>query len=705
MASEASVVSVLAPPGYGKTTLLAQWAERLGPRVAWVSCERSDNDPATLWVDILGALAQVAAVPASSSELVASIGGSVSAVPRIVSVLHELDGPVVVVLDHLEVLTDPQALVSIVELAHRLPVGWRLALASRGPGPSLARMRVEGKVTEIGPADLAMGTEEARELLRNAGARVSAAQARDLVERTEGWPAGLYLAALALGSGLAAPGFTFAGDDRFVDDYLHSELLDHLSPDDLQFLTRTSVLDRMCGPLCDALVGGTSSSAVLRRLEEQNLFVVPLDRRREWYRYHHLFRELLVGELRRGSPELVTDLHARAATWYEENGPAESAIDHAAAAGDGERVARIVLRAMQRAWADGRVETVRGWLELVEGRAIGPYAAAVFAHGALIFALLGRAREAERWVAFAESAPAEGLLPDGNTVAATVAYLSANLGRQGPRQMRADAERALAGLDPASPYRATMIHVQALSWLLEGDLDRAEELFTRAYDLAAGLRSPPLAGMVLAEQALVATSRGEQAEADALLKEAVAIVEEGRFGHYWTSALVFAAAARAALRRADMGEARQLVSRAAALRPLLTDALPVVSVQSLVTLAQAYLELIDPAGALAVLEQAEAIVRRRPHLGTLPGQLRRLRERVDQITRAAPVGTSSLTTAELRLLPLLPTHLSFPEIADHLHVSHHTVKSQVKSIYRKLGVSSRSEAVDLVVYRRLRAIT
>ena len=700
MASEEPVISVVAPPGYGKTTLLAQWAARLGPRVAWVSCERADNDPATLWVHVLAALGQVTTVPESSRALVAAMGGSVSAVPRIVGALGEVDAPVVLVVDHLEVVTDPQALVSIGELAHRLPAGWRLALASRAAGPSLARMRVEGKVIEIGPADLTMTPREARNLLRSAGADVSVAQAGDLVERTEGWPAGLYLAALALTSGMPAPGFSFAGDDRFVDDYLHSELLDHLSPSDLHFLTRTAVLDRMCGPLCDALVGGTSSTAVLRRLEEQNLFVVPLDRHREWYRYHHLFRELLQAELRRASPSLLAGLHARAATWYEQNGLPEAAIDHAAAAGDSEQVARIVLAVMQPVWADGRVETVRAWLELLAGRASGPYAAAVAAHGALIFALLGRAREAERWIALAESAPPDGILPDGSTVTATLGYLSANLCRQGLGQMRADAERALDGLSPTSPYRATMVHAQALSWFLESDLDRAEEHFTRAYDLAISFDSPPLAAMVLAEQALVAAARGEVTQGDTMLKQAVDIVDNARLGGYWTSALVFAAAAAAAVRRADSGEARQLVSRAAALRPLLTDALPVVSVQALLLLARAYLELTDPAGALAVLEQAEAIVRRRPDLGSLPGDLHRLRERVDQITRAKPVGTSSLTTAELRLLPLLPTHLSFPEIAEHLFVSTHTVKSQVKSIYRKLGVSSRSEAVALLADQR-----
>ena len=173
-------------------------------------------------------------------------------------------------------------------------------------------------------------------------------------------PAGLYLAALAIGSGFPTPGFAFSGDDRFVEDYLRSELLAHLSPTDLRFLVRTSILDRMCGPLCDALVGGTSSALTLRRLEEHNLLVVPLDHRGEWYRYHHLLRELLEAELRRTAPEVVGSLHERAATWYDAHGMAEEAIDHAAAAVDSARVARAVLDVMHRPDLGTRPDELHG---------------------------------------------------------------------------------------------------------------------------------------------------------------------------------------------------------------------------------------------------------------------------------------------------------------------------------------------------------
>jgi len=697
MNSQEPIISVIAPAGYGKTTLLSQWAERLGPRVAWVSCERSDNDPVALWTGILGALNRIEPVGADAAALLAGSGGGVDVVPRLVASIGTMRPPVTVVLDHVELITSRQCKSSITEFALRVPAGWRLALASRDAMPlPLSLLRVSRRIVEIGIDHLAMTSNEAAVLLRQAGAAVSAAETDELVMRTEGWPAGLYLAALAIRSGRPATGFSFTGDDRLVEDYLRSEFLARLSPAQSSFLVRTSILDRMSGSLCDAVIGYNGSARMLDELERRNLLVVPLDRRGEWYRYHHLLRDLLRADLRRSHPDLRSKLHSRAADWYEANGMAESAVDHADAAGETERVARLVLELMQPTWASGRVDTVRAWMQLLDDRPRVPHYAAVAAHGALILALLGRARDAERWIGVAESLPVTAALPDGSTVAAAVAYMRANLCREGPAAMRTDAALALDGLSPASPYRATMLFSEALSWLLDGDLERADALFIHAYDVAIGFGVTPLAALILTEQSMLAAERTEWAAADALLKRAVELVDAGHYEAYWTSALVYAAAARLAAHRGEMREARQFVRRAAGLRPLLTYALPVVSVQALLELARTYLALVDPAGARAVLEQAQDILRRRPQLGTVAITVGQLQARVGQITVSAPAGASSLTSAELRLVPLLATHLSFPQIAQRLYVSPHTVKSQAKSVYRKLGVSSRGQAVDLM---------
>jgi len=451
-------------------------------------------------------------------------------VPRFVSAIASMERPVTVLLDHAEAVTNKQCLLAIAELVLRLPPGWRFALASRADVPlPTARLRAQGGIMEIGAQDLAMGPLEAALLLKGAGADVDEASIDDLLQRTEGWPAGLYIAALAMKSGTRQDevGFTFTGDDIFMGDYLRSELLDRVSGEEASFLTRTSVLDRMCGPLCDAILGEKGSGRVLEQLESRNLLVVPLDRRREWYRYHHLLRELLQSELRREGPDLAQDLHFRAAMWFEANGMPEAAIDHAQAAGDYDRVARLILKLQNPVWASGRVETVRRWMEWLKDVTAAEYYGAIAAHGSLIFALLGQPGEAERWAAAAERAVPAGILPDGSTMQATLAYMRANMGRDGISAMRRDARTAWEGLSAASPYRMAMLFTEGLSYLLDGDLAQAEPILVDALDLATEAGILPFVGMVLAEQCGVAAGRHDWPQVTTLAQRAVTIVDDG----------------------------------------------------------------------------------------------------------------------------------------------------------------------------------
>jgi LuxR family transcriptional regulator, maltose regulon positive regulatory protein len=696
--SRASVVTAVAPPGYGKTTLLAQLAERLEPRVAWVSCEEVEPDPVAMWSAVIAALHPLAPPGWGAPSVLAHSGGHLWAVPRLVASFAEIQGRVTLVLDNAEAIRTRDCWAALSELALRLPGGWRLVLGAREEMPlPLSRLRLQEQVLELGVDDLAMVPAEARALLKGAGVEATSTHAEELVRQTEGWPAGLYLAAVAMKEGASTPAFTFTGDDRLMRDYLRTELLSRVSDGQREFLAQTSILDRMSGPVCDAVLGGSGSAATLEDLEAHNLLVIPLDRRGEWYRYHHLLRELLRSELRNTAPAQVRHLHERAADWFAANGMVEQAIAHAQAAEDADQVATLVLQEMQPTWAAGRVETVRGWMEWLSGHPTATYYPAIAAHGALTYALLGRPGEAERWTAAAESLPATHVLPDGSTEQATLAYLRAILAREGPKASRADARDALAGLSPVSPYRATMVHTVGLSRLLEDDLDGADVAFADAYDLANGANAQPLAAMVLAERHIVARTRGDLAAADREIATAVRVVEQGGFSNFWTSALVLAAAARSTAHHGELVEARRNARRAARLRPLLTHLLPVVSVQALIELAHAYLELVDPAGAQAALDQATAIMMRRPDLGNLADACADLRSRLGRLTQSTASGVSSLTAAELRLLPLLPTHLSFPQIADELYVSRYTIKSQVASVYRKLGVSSRRAAVDRMV--------
>jgi LuxR family transcriptional regulator, maltose regulon positive regulatory protein len=688
------VVCLVAPPGYGKTNVAAQWAERKGGRVPWVSLDRRDNDPVVLLSYLAVALDRVQPIDPAVFEALAAPGVSVMAtvLPRFSAWVGGLTEPVFLVLDHVEALGNRECLDAVAELSLRLPHGSQLVMASRSmPRLPVALLQAQGRLLEVGPAELAMDDQEARALLEGAGVRAGDADASELIVRTEGWPVGLYLAALSLreGGSLAA----FRGDDRLLADYLQSELLARVSHKRVSFLTRSAVLERMSGPLCDAVLDRRGSGRMLASLEQSNLLLVALDRHRGWYRYHNLFHELLQAELDRREPELIEGLHARAAAWCEANGLPEMAVDHAQAAGDDDRVARLVAALGQPAYAAGRVETLRRWLAWFEDRDLLARYPAVAVLGTYLHALLGRPAAAERWAAAAERGATGGKLPDGSTVESWVALARALLCRDGTGRMRADAQTALDGLAPASTWRAAALLLEGISYLLDAQPDRADPVLAHAVDVATQDRALPAAVTALGERAVVAMGRRDWHEAGALADRALGIMRAGRLDDYPHTALVHAVAARAALQRGDGPRARDHLARVTRLRPLLTYGLSFFAVQTLLELGRACLALDDPAGARTALRQARDVLQQRPDLGDLPAQAQELQAALET-TGGSRVGVSSLTTAELRLLPLLSTHLSFREIGERLYVSRHTVKTQAISVYRKLGVSSRSQAID-----------
>jgi LuxR family transcriptional regulator, maltose regulon positive regulatory protein len=692
------VICLSAPAGYGKTTLLTQWADQIPARVAWLSLDERDNDPEILLAYAAAALDRIEPVDPEifRRRSPGSFSIASTAVLRLTRAMSAMHAPVALVLDHVEVLQNQECLDAIAELSVHLPAGAQLALATRGNPPlPLVQLRNRGALLELGTSDLAMDAGDARALLANAGVSLDAAEAEPLIEHAEGWPVGLYLGALALnaGGGEAMVRLAFSGDDRLVAEYLRSELLERLSAEQVSFLTRTSVLDRMCGPLCDAVLDTTGSVDVLRSLEDSNLLLVALDRRRDWYRYHHLFRDLLRAELERREPELVAELHLRAAEWSESHGLPEVALEHAQLGGDVDRASDLILRLVQPTWASGRSDTVLRWMEWIEAQGLIERSPGVAVLGELIYALLGRPIDAERWETALARVPAEGKLEDGSTLESYFAYMRATIGRDGVDAMRRDATIAWEGLSASSPYRPIALYVDGACHLLEGNPEAADPILAHAFESAMGIGAVPFAATILAERAMLAIERDDWSEATALADHAYRIVQEAGVEDYWTSALVFAVSGRVASRRGDVVLARENVARAARLRPLLTYALPVVSVQTLIELAHAYIGLADTAGAREVLRQAHDILQQRPNLGVLADRVFELRERLDTI-RSGSLGASALTTAELRLVPLLQTHLTFPEIGERLHLSRHTVKTQAISIYQKLGVSSRSEAID-----------
>jgi LuxR family transcriptional regulator, maltose regulon positive regulatory protein len=479
------LVCVVAPAGYGKTTLLAQWGRSKGDRVGWVSLDARDNDPVVLLTYLAVALDRIEPVDPAVFRTLASPGVSVltAAVPRLVTAVAAMSEPVALALDQVESLEDQRCLDAVAELALALPAGSQLALAARrAPALPVALLRARGGVVEVGAAELAMDDREAAALLEEAGVRPSDPEVPELVKRAEGWPVGLYLAALAVQAGGSRPGAGagFSGEDRFMADYLRSELLAQLPTERVAFLTRTAVLERMCGPLCDAVLAGTGSGAVLEATEGANLLLVPLDRRRRWYRYHQLLRELLVAELERREPELIPQLHARAAAWYEANSLPEAAIDHAQAAGDPDRVARLVSEAAPRAYASGRRDTAIWWYDWFEAQGLMERYPVIAIQGALRHALLGQPAGAERWTAAAERAAASARPAERGIVEVLLAVLHAGLCRDGIERMRADARFARERVEPGSTLGGPALHLEGASYLLAGDLDRADALLALA---------------------------------------------------------------------------------------------------------------------------------------------------------------------------------------------------------------------------------
>ena len=693
---ESPVVTVFAPAGYGKTTLLAQWAGRERRSFAWVSVNDGDS-PRSLLASVAAALGRADAIDSSVLAALDSRKSTRLAARRLAQALFSVEKPFVLVLDDVQLLRSPERLDLVSALIEHIPPGSTLVLAGRAAPEELplARLRAAGRLFELGAEEISLSRRESLLVLHNAGVETPEDDAAGLIDRAEGWAAGLHLAALALQDGGVWRDLdTFTGADRYVADYFRSEYLTRLRPAELRFLTRTSVLETMSGPSCDAVLEGKGSARKLEALEKASVFVVPLDHRRENYRYHHLFRDLLRVELAQREPELIAVLNRRAARWCEANGRLEAAIDHATAAGETERVARLVASVALPLCQSGGVATVEGWLQRFDDeRRLARYPL-VAVLGAWVHAIRGRAAASERWLQAAEASTSQGPMPDGSkSLRPWLALLRAALCREGAERMLADADVAVRELGAGSPWRPAALLVRGAARLLLGDDELADEGFAEAGDAAQSAGASDVCVVALGERALLAGARGDHAASKSLGLEARDMVEQGGLERYATSTIELAANARAELRSGSWERARAHLEQGDSFRPELTHALPWYAVQMRLELARAHMTLLDVSETRALLGEIDTIMRRRPDLGVLAAQAEDLRSESAAVVKAHEGRASTLTPAELRLLPLLSSHLSFREIGERLYVSRNTVKTQAISVYRKLGVSSRSEAI------------
>jgi LuxR family transcriptional regulator, maltose regulon positive regulatory protein len=696
---QAKLCLVAAPAGSGKTTLLAQWrAVAGGGRVAWVSLEDSDNDPTRFWSYLVAALAAVEP-QVGTVALEALRGPSVElervVVPSLVNDLATVGAPLVLVLDDYHLITEAICHQTLGWFLDHLPPAVHMVLSTRlDPPLLLARMRARGELAELRVGELQFTGEETAELLNGSmGLGLAAEDVARLAERTEGWAAGLVLAGLSLRGRPDSSGFVaaFSGGDRHVADYLVAEVLERQPAELRAFLLRTSVLERLAGPLCDAVLETQGSAELLGELEASNLFVVPLDDRRQWYRYHQLFADLLRLQLGVREPGLVPVLHRRAAAWHQAAGNVDAAIGHASAAGDFGQAGGLIARHWATHWLGGQRATVARWLAgLPEEAILADAPVALITAWSRGFGGASK-QDTERWLAAAEDEGYGGPPPDGMSSQAFGAALArATLIFDDVGRSAAGARRALelAGDQPAEFSWAGSALGQAL--YLSGQAAEARPWLEDLVSQVPASVQPYAVVTALAVLSLLAADQDDPAAAS-LARRAVATASAHGISFEPLSGIVYLALGRALAGQGELAEAEVQLGRALELFEV--DSLGLHHALTLLVLASVRHGRGDRPGARALADQARELVEQSTDPGMLPALLEQTEAALGSRPRRPVQLAAPLTERELMVLRLLPTRLSTREIGRELDVSPNTVRSHVQAIYRKLQVNSRAQAV------------
>jgi LuxR family maltose regulon positive regulatory protein len=693
--SSLPLVLLSAPSGYGKSVLIGQWAERDPRPYPTLILGDEHNDPAMLVGSIVGALEPIEPVARQVGVALANPEPSLRRVvlPRLGDSLAGRQIPFVLVLDDFERITAAEALDVVRTLVSRVPAGSQIVLASRTePELAIGRLRVQGGINEVGAAELVMTKGECHDLLVGLGLDLEPEQLETLCRRTEGWPAALHLAGLALrdADDLDEAIARFAGDDRYVVDYIREEFLESASRRQLDFLRRASILDRLSGDLCDSVLERRGSATQLRELSRTNMLITPLDRRDEWFRLHPLFREMLRAELRRTEPEQEERLDRRASEWWADNGDWDRAIRHAVDAGALDRAGELLWSGIPEFTTRGRNATVIGWLErLGEGAVATDAGLSLTASYAEI--TQGAGGKTEYWAAVAAGLIAKEPASDKRTVlTAGLGLIEAALARGGVGGI-ADRTALAAELLPAdSPWMSMCRLVEGVGLHLQGQRSEARE------KLADGARrgavaAPNVQVLCLSQLALLAIEEDDWTLAEMLASQARAQLDRSGIEEYPMMALALSVSAVVRSRTGRLEAAAADLRQGRALLERLEDFAPWYEAETWVALARASVRLGDAPAATVMLAEASRVLKLTPDAVVLG-------EWIDETTRSIEAVSATairdLTPAEMHILQYLPTHLSFPQIAGQVFVSPNTVKTQAQSVYRKLGVTSRRGAVE-----------
>jgi LuxR family transcriptional regulator, maltose regulon positive regulatory protein len=685
------LVLLTAPAGYGKTTLLAEWDNRDNRPFAWLSIRPVHDDSAFLFACVVDAIDRLEHVDAAVLDPLMTPAPNITgtALPRLQAALQADRGAFVLVFDDVHRLASDASFAVLGGLAESLPAGSQLLLAARGEPPlALGRLRAQRSIAELVQADLVMTHAESRDLLVGMGLDLTPAQLDTLVARTEGWPAALYLAGLSLRAGddIDSGVAEFAGDNRLVVDYLRDEFMASTSEAERRFLTRTSILERMSGSLCDAVLQRSGSGRSLRALSRSNMLLTALDHRDEWFRYHTLLREMLISELRRAERSAEAGLHRRASSWYAEHDDFDHAIDHAITAGDPGRAGELIWASVSHYGSRGRMATIDRWLACFDD-------ATISSHPSLALTAVQRSltrgdgEAADRWIAVARQASEAGPDKPNITIEAGLMLARAAIARDGVMQMGDDAAAAYELYPEDDPWRSLCCLIEGTALYLGGaevaGRKRLEEAASR------GSVAPNIQSLSYAQLALMTMDRDRQAAAE-LVTQARTQLDRYALRDYPTMALVVGVVALFDARAGRTEEAAEDVSGALRLLDKVRDFTPWFEIETRIVLAWTLLRLDDIPRARQLLGDASRRLQRIPNATVLGAWIDEAKASLEQTSTEA-----GLTPAELRVLQFLPTHLSFREIAQHLYVSPNTVKTQAQAIYRKLGVSARADAVDL----------
>lgn len=680
------LVVMSAPAGYGKTTAAAQWDCDDDRPFAWVRIDHLDNDPVHLLLHVATAVVQLRGVDGDLLRYLAGPGRAplTHLLPAVAQLLDEC-GPLVLVLDDVHKLSAPEAVGALDTLLDAAPMTTTPVLLGRFVLPLvMARRRLVGNVVELGPDALRFSAEEAVAALELISGPRDDTTRTAVIDLCEGWPAGVILTAMALRDGTPLESLT--GRNDLVVEYVVEEVIDRLDRDTATFLVESAVLDRFTTEQLDAVLERRDSACMLERLAVSgNPFLVSLDQQRLWYRYHHLFGDVLRGRLRANTPERFRELACRAADLLERDGDVDGSLRLAIEAGDRARAAALVGRDAVRLGFDGRAGVLGRRLDMLDARTFAEYPDAAVARawfgvttadGELIQRSLVLALRSDQGQALSDGTP---------SVTVAVALISSLIGAGGVNEVirHADVVRA-AGDHLVNPWWGAATVMKGSAEAMRGQAGRARSLLESALPVTENL--PGFHAAALAHLALLDLAAGDDEGAVQRSDAARIIVDKYDLCDVVPMIVVYATNSVMSARIGDVSAARE----SAGITEMLLEQLGHLSARTALLghglLAWTAAVIEDPVLLGRHLAAAERACHREPDAVALI-------QRVDRVKAMAVGGTRPLTAAELRLLPYLATHLSLLAISQELVIGRETAKSQATSIYRKLGVSSRAEAV------------